>query len=61
VLWKIFEDAPHARTAALRSATGYAEQRRDSDLSSMLDDPRMRNSPEAATARQAAERRTTNW
>jgi stress response protein SCP2 len=56
VLWKIFEDAARA-TAALRSATGYAEQRRDKEMSALLDDPRMRNSPETETARAAAERR----
>jgi hypothetical protein len=56
VLWKIFEDAARA-TAALRSATGYAEQRRDSEMSALLDDPRMRNSPQTDAARAAAERR----
>jgi stress response protein SCP2 len=56
VLWKIFEDAARA-TAALRSATGYAEQRRDKEMSALLDDPRMRNSPETDAARVAAERR----
>jgi stress response protein SCP2 len=56
VLWKIFEDAARA-TAALRSATEYAEQRRDKEMSALLDDPRMRNSPETEAARAAAERK----
>ena len=56
VLWKIFEDAARA-TAALRSATEYAEQRRDKEMSALLDDPRMRNSPETDAARAAAERK----
>jgi stress response protein SCP2 len=56
VLWKIFEDAARA-TAALRSATEYAEQRRDKEMSELLDDPRMRNSPETDAARAAAERK----
>lgn len=56
VLWKIFEDAARA-TAALRSATEYAEQRRDKEISALLDDPRMRNSPQTDAARAAAERR----
>jgi len=56
VLWKIFEDAARA-TAALRSATGYAEQRRDKEMSALLDDPSMRNSPQTEAARAAAERK----
>jgi stress response protein SCP2 len=56
VLWKIFEDAARA-TSALRSATGYADQRRDNELSELMSDPRARNSPHTDAARAAAERR----
>lgn len=56
ILWKIFEDAARA-TASLRSATEYAEKRRDSEVSALLDDPRMRNSPHTDQARAEAERR----
>jgi stress response protein SCP2 len=56
VLWKIFEDAARA-TASLRSATEYAEKRRDSEMSALLDDPRMRNSPHTDQARAEAERK----
>jgi stress response protein SCP2 len=56
VLWKIFEDAARA-TAALRSATGYADQRRDNELSDLMSDPRARNSPHTESARAAAEQR----
>jgi hypothetical protein len=56
VLWKIFEDAARA-TASLRSATEYAETRRDSEMSALLDDPRSRNSPHTDQARAEAERK----
>ncbi|MEV8512050.1 TerD family protein [Dactylosporangium sp. NPDC051484] len=52
----VFEDA--ARSAyALRSAIGYAAQRRDDEISELLADPRFRNSPETASARAEADRR----
>ena len=56
VLWKIFEDAARA-TASLRSATEYAEKRRDNEMSALLDDPRMRNSPHTDQARAEAQRK----
>jgi stress response protein SCP2 len=56
VLWKIFEDAARA-TASLRSATEYAEQRRDNEMSALLDDPRLRNSPNTDQARADAQRK----
>ncbi|GAA0923638.1 hypothetical protein GCM10009557_92190 [Virgisporangium ochraceum] len=56
VLWKIFEDAARA-TASLRSATEYAEQRRDNEMSALLDDPRLRNSPNTDQARAEAQRK----
>ncbi|BCJ63241.1 TerD family protein [Polymorphospora rubra] len=55
-VWSIFEDAARS-TSALRSATEYAEQRRDDEVGRLLDDPRARNSPETAAARAAADRR----
>ena len=56
VLWKIFEDAARA-TASLRSATEYAEKRRDTEMSALLDDPRLRNSPHTDQARAEAQRK----
>jgi len=47
-IWKIFEDAARA-TAALRSATGYAEQRRENEMSAIMSDPAARTSPATST------------
>ncbi|MET7423442.1 TerD family protein [Dactylosporangium sp. NPDC005555] len=55
-VWSIFQDAARS-TSALRSAVGYAEQRRDSEVGELLNDPRLRNSPQTAAARAEADRR----
>ncbi|GAB3855625.1 TerD family protein [Dactylosporangium cerinum] len=55
-VWSIFQDAARS-TSALRSAIGYAEQRRDNEVGELLNDPRLRNSPQTATARAEADRR----
>jgi stress response protein SCP2 len=52
----IFEDATRS-TAAFRSATGYAAQRREDELGGLLADPRTRNSPQTDAARTEVERR----
>lgn len=55
-VWAIFQDAARS-TSALRSAIGYAEQRRDNEVGELLNDPRLRNSPQTAAARAEADRR----
>jgi stress response protein SCP2 len=55
-VWSIFQDAARS-TSALRSAVGYAEQRRDNEVGELLNDPRLRNSPQTAAARAEADRR----
>ncbi|MEV0135622.1 TerD family protein [Dactylosporangium sp. NPDC050688] len=55
-VWSIFQDAARS-TSALRSAIGYAEQRRDNEVGELLNDPRLRNSPQTAAARAEADRR----
>ena len=55
-MWAIFQDAARS-TSALRSAVGYAEQRRDNEVGELLNDPRLRNSPQTAAARAEADRR----
>jgi stress response protein SCP2 len=55
-VWSIFQDAARS-TSALRSAVSYAEQRRDSEVGELLNDPRLRNSPQTAAARAEADRK----
>jgi stress response protein SCP2 len=55
-VWSIFEDAARS-TAAFRSATAFADQRRDTEVSELLGDPGLRNSPQTEAARAAAEQR----
>ncbi|MBT8224140.1 MAG: TerD family protein [Dactylosporangium sp.] len=55
-LWGIFEDAARS-AAALASASEFARQRLERELSAVVADPATRNSPQAGSARTAAQRR----
>ena len=55
-LWGIFEDAARS-AAAFDSATSFAHQRLDRELSEAISDPATRHSPRAAAGRATAQRR----
>ncbi len=56
LIGSIFEDAARS-TAGMRSATSFANRRRDSELSEALADPSTRNTAVGAAAREQAEQR----